>query len=274
MRDQAALLREMMARACPEPVPLQGPPVLVVGSGKGGVGKSVLAALVGVALADQGRRVLLFDADQNLGNLHVLLGVRPAARLDALLEGEVTPEDLVRPVRANLWLLPGDSGAESLYAMGPTERARLHLRLSALYDRFDAVIVDAGAGLEGVVRVSSMRATRLLVVTMPEPAALTDAYALIKIVNLQVPDLPIDVVLNRTDAAEEGRDAFARLATASERFLRRHLRYLGAIPDDPAVRRATREPGRLLGGLRDSPAGALVRELALDRLEWPMATAP
>src|SRR5438093_7525967 len=92
-------------------------PTVVVGSGKGGVGKSLVSVLLASALSAQGRRVLLLDGAQNMGNLHVLLGVRPSARLDAVIGGEVDASDLVQSVAPNLWLLPGESGNEALYAM-------------------------------------------------------------------------------------------------------------------------------------------------------------
>lgn len=244
-------------------------PTVVVGSGKGGVGKSVISLLLASALAAQGRRVLLLDGAQNMGNLHVLLGVRPGARMDALLGGDVEAPEMVQSVAPNLWLLPGESGNEALYAMEPVDRARLQHRLSELYGSFDAVIVDSAAGLESVVRVATMRATRLLVVTAPEPTALTDAYALMKIVNLQIPGLPMDIVVNRCLDAEEGRDAFVRLATACERFLRRGVRFAGALPEDHALRLAVRSPRSLLDIMPATRVAQVLRDTVLDSLDLP-----
>jgi flagellar biosynthesis protein FlhG len=244
-------------------------PTIVVGSGKGGVGKSVVSVLLATALAARGRRVLLLDGDQNLANLHVLLGVRPGARVESLLRGEIAAPELVQPVAPNLWLLPGESGTESLYALEALDRARLQHRLSELYEQFDAVIVDAGAGLESVVRAATMRATRLLVVTAPEPTALTDAYALMKIVSHQLPDLPIDILVNRCLDADEGRDAYVRLATACERFLRLGVRFVGALPEDQSIRLAVRDPRRLLETIQSTPAAQTLKTTVLDRLELP-----
>ncbi len=256
MNDQAAILRAMMAArpagrpAATGPV---APPAIVVGSGKGGVGKSVVSVLLAGRLAAEGRRVLLVDGSQNLGNLHVLLGLPRAARLEHLLTGETPVRELLVPVQEGLWLLPADSGAESLYALAAVDRARLHHRLSALYDDFDAVVIDAGPGLESVVRVATMRATRCMILTVPEPAALTDAYATIKIVNAQVADLPVDVLVNRVSSEREGAETFERLAAAAARFLHRELRYLGALWEDESIRRAVRVPGDLTRGLRPGP---------------------
>jgi len=267
--DQAAALRAMMASRRPEPTaPASGPPTIVVGSGKGGVGKSVVSVLLAQRLTRDGRRVLLVDGDQNMGNLHVLLGLGRGARLEHILSEAAAPRDLLTPVTDRIWLLPADSGAETLYSLGSIDRARLHHRLSALYDDFDAVVVDAGPGLESVVRVATMRATRLVIVTAPEPAALTDAYATIKIVHAQVSDLPVDVLVNRVLDDREGPRTFERLATAAERFLQRGLTYLGALQEDEAIRRAVRTPGQLARGLEPGP-NADVLTAVCERLELP-----
>jgi flagellar biosynthesis protein FlhG len=268
MTDQAAMLRAMMAARRPEPAAPSGPPTLVVGSGKGGVGKSVVAALLAERLAREGRRVLLVDGSQNLGNLHVLFGARRGARLEHLVAETIAPRDLLVPIHDQLWLLPADSGAESVHALAAVDRARLHHRLSGLFDEFETVVVDAGAGIESVVRVATMRATRLLVVTVPEPAALTDAYATIKIVMAQVSDLPVDVLINRVSDDREGPEAFERLATATERFLHREVRYLGALWEDEEIRRAVRTPGRLAAGLDPGPNHDTLTTV-LERLDLP-----
>jgi flagellar biosynthesis protein FlhG len=243
MRDQAHALRGR-ASAANAGAPA-APAAFVIGSGKGGVGKSALSVLLAAELARGERRVLLLDGAHNQGNLHVLLGVRPAARLDALVAGEIEVADLVVPIAERLWLLPGDSGAESLHGMAPVDRARLQRRLSSVYDEFDAVVVDAGAGIESVLR-ATIRASRLVVVAVPEPASLSDAYALIKIAHLQVPSLAVDVVVNRALGDGEAHTAFGRLQLAAERFLRRELRYLGAVSEDAEIARRVRTPGALL----------------------------
>jgi len=261
VRDQADLLRRLMAQRRPAPPPpASGIPVLVVGSGKGGVGKSVVA--IGIARAHAAaHRVLLLEGDQNLGTLHILLGVRPAGRLEELLDGG-EPEALLTPVADGLWLLPGDSGAEALYSLGVTDRARLHHRLAALFDRFDAVVVDGGSGLDSVVRVAAMGATGLVVVTVPEPAALADAYALIKITRVQAPGLPVDVLVNRVAGSADGQEAFDRLQAACERFLGRPARYLGWIPEDDTLRDATRLGQPVAAALDTGPAGRAIRRAA------------
>jgi flagellar biosynthesis protein FlhG len=269
--DEGGLRGRFAATRTTPPLPeSHGPEAIVIGSGKGGTGKSVISVILAQHLASQGRRVLLVDGDQNLGSLHVLLGVRPANGLEQLMSDIVVPSDLLLSVSEHLWLLPGASGAEDLYALSAVDRARLHHRLSQLYDDFDVVIIDAGPGLESVVRVATMRATRLIVTVVPEPAALTDAYALIKIVQQQIPDLPIDILANRAFSEQEGRAAYDRLATATERFLRRGIRYLGCLPEDDEVRLAVRDPRRLARLLESSAAAQALSSIVQDRLELPV----
>ena len=239
MRDQAELLRRLMAPPAPAPAaPQAGVPVLVVGGGKGGVGTSLVAIHLARAYAER-CDVLLLDGDQNLGTLHILLGVRPAGRLEDVLAGD-DPESLLTPVGDRLWLLPADSGAEALYALGPTDRARLHRRLCTLYGRFDCVVADGGSGLDSVVRIAGMGASTLVVVTVPEPAALADAYALIKIARIQVPSLAVHVLVNRVAGEADARVAYDRLDSACQRFLGSAAGFLGWVPDDDALRRLVR----------------------------------
>jgi flagellar biosynthesis protein FlhG len=247
-----------------------GPLVLVVGSGKGGVGKSVLSILLGAIVARSGRRVLLCDADYNLANLHVLLGMPPASEMDELLLGTVQPAMLLRSLQERLWLLPGTSGGESLQALEPLDRARLHQRLTSTFADFDLVIIDAGAGVDCVLRATMIGASRLVLVTSPEPAALTDAYAVLKLVHVRSSGLPVDVLVNQCQNAAEGRIAFDKLAIAAERFLRRGIRFIGAVADDSTIRAAVREPANCLAILEASDTMRQLAPCVLDRLDLPV----
>jgi flagellar biosynthesis protein FlhG len=239
---------------------------IVVGSGKGGVGKSVVSVLLAAAAAERGREVLLLDGEQNLANLHVLLGVGARGSIESVLGGRARAEDLVQPVAENLWLLASESGAEGLYALNALERARLHSRLIELCRRFEVVVVDAGAGIEGVVRAATLGADRVLLVTTPEPTALMDAHALVKILSLQAPHIPIHVLVNRSEGPAAGQQAFARLAAASEQFLDRRLHLAGVLLEESPIAAAVREPRHFLARLMETRAAQTIRETRLDRL--------
>lgn len=263
MRDQAAAWRALTSRAGAATTPKpKGPPTIVIGSGRGGVGKSLSAVVVADSLATLGHRVLLLDGDQNLATLHMLLRVTPRGRLSDLVNGEGVADALLTPVRERLWLLPGDSGAEALYGMGPIAQARLHARLGHLAETFDVVVVDAASGLEGAVRASTMQASQLVVVAVPEPAALAGAYALIKTAHAQACSAGLSVIINRVLPSDDGAAAFQRLQLAAERFLRLPLRFLGAVPEDGAVRATLRGGGPFPGDAEQGPAVRALRAIA------------
>jgi flagellar biosynthesis protein FlhG len=247
------------------------PPAVVFASGSGGVGKSTLAILAAQAMARAGRRVLLLDGDQHHGNLHVLLGVTPRRSLSDLLDGRIEPEDLLTDVAPGLSLVPSNAGGASLYGLSPLDRARLHRRLSDLYGRFDAVVLDAAPGIECAVRLATIRATRLVAVTAPELAAISDAAVLIRIVRMQVPHLAIDVLVNRTRTGDEGPWTQRELQRATLEPGDWRLGDAGEIPEDEALGGAVRRPG----GLRETEgrAAEAMRALA-GRLMAPDTPRP
>jgi flagellar biosynthesis protein FlhG len=260
--DQARALRNTRPLTFEPPTHnIEDGTAIVVGSGKGGVGKSLVAVTIASSLAASGKRVLLVDADFNLGTLHVLLGVRPSIQPEVLLDPDASVESLVVPVCHNLWLMPAASGAESLQRLGPHERVRWHRRVTQLFPDYDAVIVDCSAGLDGALRVTAMQASRLLLVTTPEPAALTSAYALIKLVHGRLPRLPIDILVNRTVHPDEGAAAVSRIHEACQRFLGREVRYLGAIDEDPGMRASLAHPERLVDPAAAGRAQERLREI-------------
>ena len=245
---------------------------IVVGSGKGGVGKSVVSVMLAAAAAERGRDVLLLDGEQNLANLHVLLGLGARGSIESVLDGRVTADALIQPVTEHLSLLPSESGSEGLYALASVERARLHQRLVELCRSFEVVVVDAGAGIEGVVRAATLGADRVVLVTAPEPTALMDAHALIKILSLQAPHVPVDVLVNRCADQEEGQGAFARLSAASEQFLNRRLALVGILLEEQPIAGAVRDPRHFLARLMETQAAQTIREARLDCLPVAITT--
>jgi flagellar biosynthesis protein FlhG len=202
----------------------------------------------------------------------VLLGVGVRGSIESVLGGRVRAEELVQPVTEHLWLLPSESGSEGLYALDALERARLHCRLVGLSRQYEVVIVDAGAGIEGVVRAAMLGADRILLVTTPEPTALMDAHALVKILSLQAPHVRIDVLVNRCAGEDEGHGAFVRLAAASEQFLSRRLHLAGILLEEPPIAAAVRNPRRFLARLMDTRAAHTIREARLDVLNLAETT--
>lgn len=209
------------------------PGVVVLGSGKGGVGTSTLSALLALVAAQDGRQVLLVDADEGVGSLHYLFGLSdPGPGLGSLRNGEVTPADLVRPVTDSLWLLPGGGAeADSTLATSLGERRALLRRVSELYPFYDLVVVDGGSHLASVLAACSAGAERLLTLTSPDRVSMAATYALLKIARERFPALPLEILVNQGDGMTV-EEVFQMMALAGRRFLGLQVAFGGSVPRD------------------------------------------
>ncbi len=250
--------------------------VVVFGSGKGGAGTSVVAALVALAAAGAGRRVLLVDADEHVGPLGHLLGVRPKHALSALRAG-LEPGALLVPVSETLTLLPGGPAADD-QPLAPAERRALFRRVSALYADYELVVIDGGSQLDLVCACCEGAATaagttgggeaRLVAVTGVDPISLAATYALVKAAAARSGVSAAEVLVNRADG-DAAAQAFAYADDASRQFLGRTLHYAGSLPDDGSLDLALRAGMTLLDAAAGSPAAVAAQELATRLLRPP-----
>jgi flagellar biosynthesis protein FlhG len=221
--------------AAPAPPPRAEASVIAVASGKGGTGKSFLATNVAVALHRRGLRVVLVDCDFGLANAHLLFGVNPRLSIHHLFAGGIEVSEVVTPTAFGPNLIAGGSGISSLAELGERHLAVLATALGWLAARYDAVLLDCAAGLSPQALLTTMVAEHVLLVTNPEIAALTDAYALVKCLARQSPMPGVHLVVNRVSLPDQGRQTFARLAEVSRRFTGCSIHYSGDVPEDAAV---------------------------------------
>lgn len=241
------------------------PQIIAIGSGKGGTGKTLIAVSLAHALAHQGERVLLCDADLGLSNASVHLGLKHGGDLAGLLVGKTSLKNATVAVRCGprygFDLLAAPSGASTFADIGEAAVLTLIATLEAAA-HYDRVLVDLGAGVEGAVMSFAARADDTLLVLTPDPASLTDAYAFTKLMlrrtGARAPQVLVNMALNGT----EGRRIADTLRASAKSFLKAVPDYLGFIPFDPRVPEAVRRQSPLLSAFPQSPAALAIEGIA------------
>jgi flagellar biosynthesis protein FlhG len=213
---------------------------IAVAGGKGGVGKTTVAVNLGMSLAMAGHDVMLLDADMGLANVDVLLGLAPSRHLGHLLDGTATLEELVLEAPHGLKVVPGGSGARRLAQLGNGEHAAVIRAFDELPKPPDYLLVDTAAGLSDNVAMFAAAADDVVVVVCDEPASLTDAYALVKVLSRDFGVRRFRMVANQVRNAGEARALHQKLAKVSDRFLDIVLDFFGMVPQDERLRQAIR----------------------------------
>ncbi len=258
--DQAAGLRRL---AQPRPVK-----VIAVTGGKGGVGKTLISANLGAALAKLGRNVMLLDADLGLANVDVVLGLKSRLNLEHVMSGECALEDVIVTASSGLKVVPASSGSLRMATLGRTEHAGLVNAFSQLFEPLDLLLVDTAAGLGDGVVTFSEAAQHVVVVVCDEPASLTDAYGLIKVLSRRQPGCRFEVVANMVESAAHGRALYEKLARVTERFLGFTPAFFGSVPQDEYLRRSVRSQSTVVECFPSSPSARAIQRLALAADAW------
>ncbi len=213
---------------------------LAVTSGKGGVGKTNIAANLAICLAQIRRRVVLMDADLGLGNLDVVMNLNSRFNLSHVLNGRKSLEEIIQPGPAGIEIICGGSGIEDLANIHPFQRQRLVDEMDQLQHRADLIMFDTGAGIHSTVIAFCMAADHTLVVTTPEPSAMTDAYAMIKILSGRKYQGRISLLVNMAETIAEGRKTYRQISEAAARFLTTAVYDAGVLCRDELIASAIR----------------------------------
>jgi flagellar biosynthesis protein FlhG len=243
--------------------------VIAVTGGKGGVGKTNVCTNLGVALAGRRHKVMLLDADLGLANVEVLLGLKSAHNLAHVLSGELELKDIIVTGPAGMKIVPSASGVARMAALSAAERAGLVQAFSGLQAPLDFFLIDTAAGITGDVITFIRAAQEVVVVVCDEPASLTDAYALIKVLSRDHGVGRFHIVANMVSNAYEGRKLFQKLCSVTDRFLDVVLAFLGAIPYDEQLRKAVQRQSAVTEAFPRSRAAASFNQLATVLETWP-----
>lgn len=248
--------------------------VIAVTGGKGGVGKTNVSVNLSTALSDMGRRVVLLDADLGLANVDVLLGVKPRKTIADMLDGACSLEEVMVEVNPNMWIVPAASGTKEMTALSEHQHAELIHAFNDIADKMDVLIIDTAAGISESV-VSFVRAAQeVLVVVFDEPTSITDAYALIKLLNRDYQVTRFRILANMVHSDSEGRNMFNKIVTVTDRFLDVTLQYVGYIPYDESVRKAVQRQTPVVKAFAKSKAALAYRQLAHKVDAWPVLKSP
>ena len=253
--DQASKLRQMMQRM------RQSRTVAVV-SGKGGVGKSNVSLNLAVLLSAAGNRVALVDADLGLANLDVLLNVEARANLSHVISGARKLTDVVMDLPCGVQFLPGASGIAQMANLSDFQRGQLLSDLSGLEADNDIILIDCGAGIARDTMQLAGSADTVLVVTMPEPPAITDAYAVVKVLSRQGYKGKLSLLVNMATDRQEARDAYQRVSGVARQFLGIRVYDAGYVVLDPKVKEAVRRREPLVLAFPKCPASRCLAALA------------
>jgi len=239
--------------------------VIAVASGKGGVGKSNIALNLGIALANRGKRVTLFDADTRLSNIDILLGREPQHSIMEVIYGRKRMAEITqRDASALQWISVG--GVEQDFAAWENDvRERFFHEIFRLRFANDFVFIDTSAGLTETMVDFSVRADEVLVVTTPEPTAISDAYALLKILGQRKEHVRVQTVINQVTSASEAGEVFERFSLVAERFLEVKPAFGGHVVDDAQLKVAVKRQEPLMRLFPESEAATCIQQIA-DRL--------
>ena len=254
--DQATRLRQLVRRRTPRAQ------MLAITSGKGGVGKSNVAVNLSICLAVRGLRVTLVDVDMGMANADLLMNMQPRYTLSHILSGARTIESVCTEGPCGVRFIPGCSGRGDLANLSEFDRRNLITQLQKLKDSTDMIVLDCGAGISKNVTSFALAADRVIVVTTPQPTALTDAYGTIKSLHREQCHALICLLVNMANSRAEADATYRRIAGVARRFLNYSVADSGYMLQDTAVELAVQERCPFVVRYPDSNASACIAAMA------------
>lgn len=237
--------------------------VLAITSGKGGVGKTNIAANLAICLAAEHQRVVLMDADLGLGNLDVIMNIQSRYNLSHVVSGRRELDQVVHVGPLGVEVICGGSGIEVLANLNTFQRKRLLEGLDSLLSRSDFLIVDTGAGIQSNVVSFCLESDQTLVVTTPEPTAMTDAYAMIKVLAANGYTGRISVLVNMAQSVSEGRTIYRQIADVANRFLGVPVYEAGVLCRDESLVSAVRKRMPVVAAYPKSQFSASLKDISM-----------
>jgi flagellar biosynthesis protein FlhG len=269
MRDQAERLRELV-NSQKQKNQHHKARIIAVTSGKGGVGKTNLSVNLSICLSQMGQKVTLIDTDLGLANIDLMLGIIPQYHLGHVFSGEQELADVTMEGPAGVKIIAGGSGLQVLADLSSWQLDNCINRLVTLEEDNDFIIFDTGAGISNKVVRFLLAADEIIVVTIPEPTSIADAYGVIKIIAKENPDAKIYIAVNMVKNDEEGEQVVERLQMVAEKFLHFPLEPFGYIQYDSNVPKAVKQQQPFFTTHPNSKATQSIKQMAQQLLALPL----
>ncbi|MCL1936543.1 MAG: MinD/ParA family protein [Defluviitaleaceae bacterium] len=238
--DQANKLRNLMKKITKKNFVFHSRVICVI-SGKGGVGKSNFTLNMAINFSEKGKKVAIVDADFGMANIEVLCGSTPNKSILNLLNGENTIDEIMISGPKDISIISGGSGIVDLSNLASSDIDKLLENLKLLDSKFDIILIDTSAGFSEKVLSMVKISKEIILITTPEPTAVADTYATIKVLRSMQNKRDMFIAINRVEDKNEGEDVFFKLNRMSNRFLNIELKILGYIPDDNLLKRAVKK---------------------------------
>lgn len=257
MKDQAERLRQRIQSHNDK----RQTKIIAIVSGKGGVGKSNFSLNFALSLEQLQKRVLLFDMDIGMGNIDVLMGKTSSYTIVDFFERDIPLSRVILNFTNNVDYISGGTGLSKVMEFSEDAFDKFALQLEGILLDYDYIIFDMGAGMGEADLQFILSVDDVFVITLPEPPAIMDAYAVMKHLHLLDAHLPQYLIVNRTQSTREGNDTAQRLSRVSKSFLGKDIIPLGMVPDDRFVKRAVSEQKPLLIYNNRSPAARAITQI-------------
>ncbi|MGD8568405.1 MAG: MinD/ParA family protein [Gammaproteobacteria bacterium] len=244
--------------------------VIAVTSGKGGVGKTSISVNLGVSLASMGKDVMLMDADLGLANADVMMGLHPRFNLSHVISGERPLDEVLMDGPEGLKLVPAASGLHSMAQLAPAEHAGVIRAFSELNFPLDVLLIDTAAGISDNVIAYTRAAQEVIVVLCDEPASITDAYALIKLLSRDYGLHRFRVITNMVSSIQTGKELYRKILQVTDRYLDVALDFMGVIPNDEYLRKAIQRQKSVVDAFPRCKSSLAFKKLAQKADSWPM----
>ena len=237
--------------------------IIGVVSGKGGVGKTNIVGNMAVSLSRMGKRVVIIDADVGLANIDIIFNLRPEYNIRHVISSEKTLNQVMVESDHGIKILSGGSGFADLTQLNEGEKLNLLSEFETLSDQADIIFVDTGAGISSNVLYFNSACDECMVIATREPTAITDAYAMMKVMSQEYGTRHFKLIVNMVDSVADAKKVYAALSGALDKYLQNVvLEYVGHIPFDRQLQKAVQKRGLVMDTAPDSMAAKAIKNIA------------